>query len=151
MVSFASQGSFLQGQTLVETLEGTYVAYRQALQRMALNTTCTCNACKNIPNLDLKFFVHYGSFILQDLGSHTQLIGSDINLVHRLTKNSITKKTGLKAYCAYTEAAVEALGIEDLSVTMVSHTESYEHLGEVQTYVQGPCTTARTESRYTRR
>ena len=76
VISYALDGSFLQGQTLVETLESTYVAYRQALQRMILNTTCTCNACRNIPNLDLKFFVHYGSFMLQALGSYTELIAA---------------------------------------------------------------------------
>jgi hypothetical protein len=30
------------------------------------NTTCTCKACANIPNLDLKLFVHFGEYIMQD-------------------------------------------------------------------------------------
>ena len=136
VISYALNGSFSQGQTLVEMLEGTYVAYRRALQQMVLNTTCTCNACRNIPSLDLKFFVHYGTFMLQDLASYTELIGSDVNLVHRLTKNSITEVTGLRGYGVYTEAAVEALGIGDLCGRMVQHKESYEHLGEVSVYVQ---------------
>ncbi len=136
VISYALDGSFLQGQTLVETLESTYVAYRQALQRMVLNTTCTCNACRNIPNLDLKFFVHYGSFMLQELANYTELIGSDVNLVHRLTKNTITEKTGLKAYGVYTEAAVEALGIGDLCGRMIRHAEEYEHLGMTSIFVQ---------------
>lgn len=34
---------------------------------MRLNTTCTCNACRNIPNLDLKFLVHFGIYVLQDM------------------------------------------------------------------------------------
>ena len=136
VISYALNGSFSQGQTLVEMLEGTYVAYRRALQQMVLNTTCTCNACRNIPSLDLKFFVHYGTFMLQDLASYTELIGSDVNLVHRLTKNSITEVTGLRGYGVYTEAAVEALGIGDLCGRMVQHKESYEHLGDVSLYVQ---------------
>ena len=136
VISYALNGSFSQGQTLVEMLESTYVAYRRALQQMVLNTTCTCNACSNIPGLDLKFFVHYGTFMLQDLASYTELIGSDVNLVHRLTKNSITEVTGLKGYCVYTQAAVEALGIGDLCGRMVQHEESYEHLGDVSLHVQ---------------
>ena len=136
VISYAPQGSFLQGQTLVEIIESTYVAFRQALERMVLNTTCTCNACRNIATLDLKFFVHYGTFMFQELGSHTELVGSDVNLVHRLTKNTITKKTGLRAYTVYTQAAVDALDIGDLCGSMKPHSESYEHLGEVVAHVQ---------------
>ena len=88
-------------------MEGTYIAFRQALERMVLNTTCTCNACKNIPSLDLKFFIHHGTYMTQLLGAQTELVGSDVNLVHRLTKNSITEKTGVKAYAVYTQAAGE--------------------------------------------
>ena len=143
VISYAPQGSFLQGQTLVETLESTYVAFRQALERMVLNTTCACKACRNIPSLDLKFFVHYGTFMFQQLGAHVELVGSDVNLIHRLTKNSIIEKTGFKAYAVYTQAAVDALGIEGLCGGMTPHTESYEHLGEVAT----PCLSSSTTSR----
>ena len=136
VLSYAPQGSFLQGQTLVETLENAYVAFRRALEHMVLNTTCTCNACRNIPSLDLKFFVHYGTFIIEQLGSHTEIVGNDVNLVHRLMKNSITEKTGFKAYTAYTQSAVDALGISELCLRMTPHTESHEHLGEVMTHVQ---------------
>ena len=136
VISYAPQGSFLQGQTLVETVESTYVAFRRALERMVLNTTCMCNACRNIPSLDLKFFVHYGAFMLQQLGAHVEMVGSDVNLIHRLTKNGITEKTGFKAYATYTQAAVDALDIGELCGRFTTHTESYEHLGEVETYVQ---------------
>jgi class 3 adenylate cyclase len=136
VISYAPEGSFLQGQTLVEAVEGTYVAFRQALERMVLNTTCTCRACKNIPNLDLKFFVHHGTFMLQSLGSHVELIGNDVNLVHRLTKNSVTEKTGLAAYALYTQAASDALGIGEMCAGMATHIESYEHVGSVVVHVQ---------------
>ena len=136
VISYAPSASIVQGQSLVEILESTYLDFRRALQRMIRNTTCTCNACRNIPSLDLKFFVHYGAFILQPLASYTELIGSGVNLVHRLTKNSITEKTGIKAYAVYTTAAVEAPGIGDLCGRMTRHAESYEHLGEVEAYVQ---------------
>jgi hypothetical protein len=136
VISYAPQASFLQGQTLVEILENTYVAFREARQRMKLNTSCTCMACRNIPSLDLKFLVHYGSYILQETPFYKELVGSDVNLAHRLLKNQIAKQTGIKAYAAYTEPAVEALGIREFCVEMVPHRESYEHLGEVQLFVQ---------------
>ena len=67
VISYALDGSFLQGQTLVEMIENTYLAFRQALELMILNTNCTCNACRNLVNLDLKVIVHHGTFMLQAL------------------------------------------------------------------------------------
>ena len=136
VISYAPQASFLQGQTLVEIIENTYVAFRQARERMQLNTTCTCAACQNIPNLDLKFLVHYGSYVLQQTPMYQELVGNDVNLTHRLLKNRITELTGVKAYAAYTEPAVEALGIKEFCIDMSQHTESYEHLGEVLLFIQ---------------
>lgn len=63
-------------------------------------------------------------------------MGSDVNLTHRLLKNHVTEKTGCRAYTLYTDAAIRQLGIEDISETMMPHTEEYEHLGEVKTWVQ---------------
>jgi len=136
VISYAPEASFLQGQTLVEIIENTYVAFREARQRMQLNTSCTCNACRNIPNLDLKFIVHHGAFVLQEMAGHTELVGSDVNMAFRLTKNSIAQDLGIEAYVAYTHPAVEALGIGEFCMTMRTHKEEYEHLGEVSLYVQ---------------
>jgi len=136
VISYAPSGSFLQGQTLIELLENCYVAFRQARERMQLNTTCTCNACRNIPNLDLKFLVHFGTYVLQDMLTYKEMVGSDVNLAHRLLKNHIVEVTGITAYAAYTVASVEELGILELCLAMRPHRESYEHLGEVGLYVQ---------------
>ena len=136
VISYAPENSFLQGQTLVEMLENTYVAFRQARQRMRLNTTCPCNACQNIPNLDLKFFIHHGEFVLQETPSYTELVGTDVNLVHRIMKNTIKEGTGISAYAAYTAPAIQALGLQEFAAELERHTESYEHLGEVELHIQ---------------
>ena len=136
VISYSLKGSFIQGQTLVEIIERTYVDFGRALERMVLNTTCNCNACRNIWSLDLKFFVHYGEFMLQQFGGHVEMVGTDVNLVHRLAKNGITEQTGITAYVAYTRAAVDALGIEEICVAMTPHTETYEHISEVEVLVQ---------------
>jgi hypothetical protein len=136
VISYAPVGSFLQGQTLIELLENCYVSFRQARERMHLNTTCTCNACRNIPNLDLKFLVHFGTYVLQDMLAYKEMVGSDVNLAHRLLKNHIVEATGITAYAAYTSSAVEELGIQELCLAMWPHRESYEHLGEIGLYVQ---------------
>ncbi len=134
--SYAPAGSFLQGQTLLEMVETIYLAFRKALDLMVINTTCSCAACSNLPNLDLKFFIHYGSFSTQALGDFRELVGNDVNLVHRLAKNQVYQQTGLKAYAAYTRAVMDILQMDVLMATMIPHRESYPDVGEVQLYVQ---------------
>lgn len=136
VISYGLRDNFLQGQTFVETIEDTYVAFRRAIDLMVLNTTCTCNACANIKTLDLKFFVHYGAFAIQKLDSHDEMVGADVIVIHRLLKNTVTETTGFRAYALYTDAAIKQLGLEDICGKMTAHRESYEHLGVVTVWVQ---------------
>ena len=133
--SYAPAGGFLQGQSLLDMIETTYASFRKALELMVLNTTCPCNACRNLPNLDLKFFVHFGSYITQKLGTFTELVGNDVNLVHRLAKNQIKEKTGFKAYAAFTQSVMDALGLADFQNSLTLHRETFADVGEVQMYV----------------
>src|SRR5215213_5907964 len=127
VISYGLSEHFLEGQTFAESLEDTYVSFRRMVELMVRNTTCQCKACQNIGALDLKFFVHYGEFAVQKLDAHDELVGSDVNLLHRLLKNHVTEVLGLKAYTLYTEAAIQALGLENLG-GLIPHAESYEHL-----------------------
>ncbi len=136
VISYGLQDNFLTGQTFVELLEDTYVAFRRMIDLMVLNTTCQCNACANINTLDLKFFVHYGSFRLQKLDAHSELLGSDVIVIHRLLKNSVAEQTGIRAYTLYSDSAFYKLGIDGLSSQMTAHREAYEHIGEVIVWVQ---------------
>ena len=136
VISYGLQDSFLQGQTFVELIEDTYVAFRRRIDLMVLNNACQCNACANIATLDLKFFVHYGAFAIQQLGGHDELVGSDVNLIHRLLKNSVTEQTGIRAYTLYTDAAIRQLALDGICEKLVAHQEAYEHLGEVTVWVQ---------------
>jgi hypothetical protein len=136
VISYALHGGALQGQTFVEMIEDTYVAFRRAIDLMVMNNTCHCNACANINTLDLKFFVHYGAFVVQRLAGRDELVGSDVNLIHRLTKNHVVEQAGIRAYTLYTDAAIRQLGLEGFCEKLVSHAESYEHLGETKLWVQ---------------
>ena len=133
--SYAPAGGFLQGQSLLDMIESTYASFRKALELMVLNTTCPCNACRNLPNLDLKFFVHFGSYMTQKLGNFTELVGNDVNLVHRLAKNHIKEETGFKAYAAFTQSVMDALGLADFQNSLTPHRETFADVGEVQMYV----------------
>ena len=134
--SYGLEDFGLGGQTFVEMIESLYIAFRRAVDSMVLNTLCTCSACSNIENLDLKFFVHHGEFVTQEVGQYRELVGSDVNLIHRLTKNTVTQMTGIVAYVLYTEAAVEAAELTPLADTWRTHTETYEDVGTVECRVQ---------------
>ena len=134
--SYAPANAFLQGQSLLEMMEGVYVAFRKALELMVLNTTCPCNACRNLPNLDLKLFVHFGEYLVQEMGTYRELLGNDVNLLHRLLKNKITEQSGLRAYAAYTQAVVDELQLGVYCAEMVAYAESFADVGEVKLCVQ---------------
>ncbi|MCI0553971.1 MAG: DUF2652 domain-containing protein, partial [Anaerolineae bacterium] len=82
--------------------------------------------------LDLKFIAHFGEYVLQNISGITELVGSDVNLVHRLLKNHVAEATGWKAYVLFTEAGLAQMNVkmENLHVQV----ESFEHLGEVKTF-----------------
>ena len=130
--AFANDGVFARGETLVDFVESMYVAFRDKQLSMKRATTCTCNACRNIPSLDLKFFVHCGDFIQQKIGTIRELVGSDVNLIHRLTKNHVGESMGWRAYIMLTEQSCSRLNLvlENAHVQM----EEYEHLGQIKTF-----------------
>lgn len=118
-------------ESLLELIENTYLAFRRYRDSSKRSTTCICKACQNMNGLELKFFVHHGDYMVQNISGIRELVGSDVNLIHRLTKNHITENTGWNAYALFTQSAMECTGlhIEDLH----TQTETYEHLGTVQT------------------
>ncbi len=136
VISYALDESVPDGSTLVDLVESTYVAFRRARELMVVNTTCRCQACANIPNLDLKFLIHHGQYAFQDVGQYQEMVGTDVNLVHRLAKNTIVASTGIRAYAAYTAGAVAALGLDEFAGRLTRHVEAYEHIGQVTVFVQ---------------
>jgi uncharacterized protein YndB with AHSA1/START domain len=130
--AYALESVFVRGETLLEFMESIYVAFRDRQLSMSRKTTCTCAACKNIPTLDLKFIAHHGDFIIQSIGNARELVGSDVNLIHRLGKNHVSEATGWRAYMMLTEKCLDhlELSLADTHIQM----EEYEHLGEIKTY-----------------
>lgn len=136
VISYGLHEHFLQGQTFIEIMENTYVAFRKMVELMIMNNTCRCNACANVSKLDLKFFLHFGSFGLQRISNHDELVGNDVNLLHRLLKNRVTEDHGIRAYILYTDAAIQHLQAGDAAASMTPHQESYDHVGEVKVWIQ---------------
>lgn len=135
IVAYMLDGAMVQGQTLLEALEEIYYAFTDLRERMRQNTTCTCNACRNIPALDLKLFVHHGKFLLQKIGDREEMLGADVIVVHRMLKSRVREETGITAYSLITEAAVNAMSMSALCKGMVTYSDTYEHIGEIKMFV----------------
>lgn len=134
--SYGLDAGFVSSQTFLEGIEDMYVAFRRAIELMVLNNTCRCNACANVSALDLKFFVHHGTFALQRVVGRNELIGVDINLIHRLLKNSVTEQTGIRAYTLFTDAARDELGFDVGEDQMIGHVEDVPDFGQIQVWVK---------------
>jgi hypothetical protein len=128
----APEAIVARGETILELVESTYAAFRDRQTDIKRSTTCTCRACQNIPSLDLKFILHHGDYILQKVRGTGELIGSDVNLIHRLAKNHITEAKGWRAYLMITEPCLVHLNLKLEGAH--KQTESYEHLGEINTF-----------------
>jgi hypothetical protein len=133
--SYAPEHSFALGQTLLEALENMYYAFTSARERMKNNTTCTCTACTLIPSLDLKIALHAGEYLIQKIGKGEELSGPDVIAVHRLLKNTVIEKTGIEAYLFISEKAAQSMGLGEMANSMIRHTDTYEHIGELAGYV----------------
>jgi Protein of unknown function (DUF2652)/Activator of Hsp90 ATPase homolog 1-like protein len=131
VLSYTIDSERFQGQAFVEMIEHTYVSFKRAIDLMVMNTSCQCNACANINNLDLKFFVHHGEFVLSNLRGREEMVGSDVNLIHRVMKNHIAEETGYRAYTLYTDAAVDKLGLEGFGEELTKYSEEFDNAGVV--------------------
>lgn len=129
---YAPAAQLSRGEMLLELIEATYVAFRDRVDSIRRRTICTCTACRAIPSLDLKFMAHYGTFIRQTVAGQHEVVGSDVNLAHRLLKNGVREATGWPAYALFTAACLEHMGLP--TADLHPGCESYEHLGEITTY-----------------
>ena len=135
VISYAIESRPVQGQAFVEMIEDTYVSFRKAINQMVLNTTCDCDACANINGLDLKFFVHHGTFSIQKLDAHEELVGHEVNTIFRMTKNDVSERTGMKAYTLFSDAAIQELKLPGFSDGLVAHNGEYDDVGRLEGWV----------------
>src|SRR5438045_4094409 len=86
-------GATIDGSMLLDTIERCYFGFRRRRRDVRQATSCPCNACTRIPDLDLKFVVHHGETIVQRVAGRQELLGSDVIVVHRLLKTEVAETT----------------------------------------------------------
>jgi len=121
---------------MMDTVEAAYFAFQKRLRDIAHSTTCECDACILIPNLDLKFFLHDGEYVVQQVARSDELTGPDVILLHRLAKGTSGARINAPAYAVYTRATLDSMAMDPSVLGFVAHTESFDDIGEVEVFVQ---------------
>jgi len=130
--AYIEESKLQESKLLLELIDQTYLAFREKALALYSQATCPCRACKSVPTLDLKFILHHGDFIIQQVAGIRDLLGTDVNLIHRLSKNHVSESTGWRGYTLFTDPVMERMQFrrDDL----FKRCETYEHLGDVDIY-----------------
>jgi len=125
----------LDGSFLLDAIERCYFGFRRRRRDVRQATSCECDACMRIPDLNLKFVAHVGPVVRQDMAGLEELIGRDVIVVHRLLKNTVGEATGATAYALLSDACTTAMGLDPAGLGMEPHSETYEVVGEIPGWV----------------
>ena len=128
VLAYSTDQEFPSGETFLTICENLYNAFSMRRQDIIANTTCPCNACANVSGLDLKIIAHHGKFDEMQLGPVSDISGSDVILVHRMTKTDVAEITGVRSYALFSDAAATAMDINDI---LEPFSQDFEHFGEV--------------------
>lgn len=125
----------LEGSLLLDTIERCYFTFRRRRRDVRQATSCDCNACSRIPDLNLKFVIHYGEAIYQEVAGQRELLGADVITVHRMLKNEVVNTLGIDAYALFSQQSLDAARLAPEELGMVPHQETYDSIGEVSAWV----------------
>jgi len=126
----------IDGSMVQDAVEAAYFAFRRRLRDISQSTTCTCKACAKMQDLDLKFVAHHGQFIKHKMAGREELAGSDVIVVHRLLKNGVNERLGGHAYSLFSDACIQAMGVDPKAQGMIEHRETIDIIGETVCWIR---------------
>lgn len=134
--AFAHSGPDVpHGQDVLDCIQKCYASFRAQLADVGVIWTCDCEQCSIAYQLDLKFVLHAGDFVLQQIGGNPELTGPDVVMAHLLLKSQAAEVVGSRAYALFTESAVDELAVPVGSAVPMSQT--YDHYPPINTFVLG--------------
>lgn len=118
--AYATGDEVPRGQALLDLIGTCYAGFRERVGTANSIWPCSCEACAQIHQLELKFVVHAGRFVIQSIAGRPELVGPEIVVAHRLLKSSAAEAVGQAAFLLITDAATEWLDVPaDGSVPVV--------------------------------
>ena len=118
-----------QGDRVLETIQGTYRAFIDARTRAIPANDHICIACPAVAHLDLKVVLHRGQAVRQSVGMGSDLLGPAVTVAHRLLKNTVRDRIGVRPYLFMTDAAATGLGLQGIGL---AHGEEYPDAGQIK-------------------
>jgi Protein of unknown function (DUF2652) len=103
--------SLPRGQDALDCIRACYMDFRRRVDDARATYTCWCDACSRIDLLELKFVLHAGAFVIQDIAGQREVVGPEVVVAHRLLKSRAAELVGHNAYALVTDAATVALDI----------------------------------------
>ncbi|RMG27717.1 MAG: DUF2652 domain-containing protein, partial [Bacteroidetes bacterium] len=90
--------------SLLAQIQKMYVNFHLHLKKYETHRICSCGACKGTAQLSLKFIVHYGHILQNQVKNFSKLFGKEVIVAHRLLKNQVEHEE----YALFTSSLVNA-------------------------------------------
>jgi Protein of unknown function (DUF2652) len=123
----------LRGGDLLGCLRACHAGFEERLGNARSIWTCRCGSCSRVNTLGLKFVLHHGDFVVQRITGSEELLGPDVNIVHRLLKNHAYEVIGPRPYALITDAAMDSLAVPSDGMTAI--TETYEQMPTISAHL----------------
>ena len=131
--AFAAPGAEVpRGEALLDCMRDCYADFVSRTAQAGEIWTCTCAACARASTLDLKFVLHAGKYVLQQIAGSRELSGPDVVMAHRLLKNQAAALMGHGGYVLLSAPAVRRLDVPVAGA--IPMTETYEHYPPIDTF-----------------
>lgn len=108
---YATGDSSPRGQALLDCVGACYADFRERVTTARSVWPCECEACRRIDQLELKFVLHAGPFVIQSIAGRDELVGPEVVVAHRLLKSRAGDAVGQAAFALVTDAASEWLDV----------------------------------------
>jgi hypothetical protein len=128
-----ADGGFPRGDALLACIDACFAEFQRRLGQAHDIWTCRCDACMRIDQLDLKFILHAGPYVIQSIAGGAELVGPEVVMAHRLLKNDAVATLGTGAYALLTASAVERFDVPTAGATSMA--ASYEHYDPIDTFL----------------
>ena len=128
-----ADGTLPHGSAVLDSIHACYEAFREQLGLAGSQWTCTCTACVRVHDLDLKFVLHHGDYVVHRIANQEELAGPDVIVAHRLLKNHARDLVGNRPYALLSDATIEALDVP--AEGMLAGVETYDDLPSLRVHV----------------
>jgi hypothetical protein len=122
-----------RGAAMLDCLTECYADFRRRRDTARGIWPCWCDACSRIDVLDLKFILHAGAFVKQEIAGRRELVGPEVVMAHRLLKTGAAQLVGHGAYALITAAAAGRFDIPTADAVPI--VETYEHYPPISAHV----------------